>query len=74
MINARREAVHNSKSEITRQTSEAFPEKSKRRASDAHVARADEVIRSLSDAYENQRARQVFEWETIRRRNFSCGV
>jgi hypothetical protein len=27
----------------------------------------DELIRSLSDAYENQRARQVFEWERTRR-------
>jgi hypothetical protein len=28
---------------------------------------SDELIRSLSDAYENQRARQVFEWERTRR-------
>jgi hypothetical protein len=27
----------------------------------------DDLIRSLSDAYENQRARQVFEWERTRR-------
>jgi hypothetical protein len=27
----------------------------------------DDLIRSLSDAYENQRARQVFEWERARR-------
>ncbi|MEP7211428.1 MAG: hypothetical protein ABI791_00015 [Acidobacteriota bacterium] len=26
----------------------------------------DDLIRSLSDAYENQRARQVFEWERTR--------
>jgi hypothetical protein len=27
----------------------------------------DDLISSLSDAYENQRARQVFEWERARR-------
>ena len=30
----------------------------------------DDLIRSLSDAYENKRARQVFEWETIQRKSF----
>ena len=29
----------------------------------------DELIVSLSDAYENKRARQVFEWERVRRQN-----
>ncbi len=29
----------------------------------------DELIMSLSDAYENQRARQVTEWERLRRQN-----
>ncbi len=29
----------------------------------------DELIVSLQDAYENKRARQVFEWETSRRQN-----
>jgi putative NIF3 family GTP cyclohydrolase 1 type 2 len=29
----------------------------------------DDLIMSLSNAYENQRARQVFEWEKIRRQN-----
>lgn len=28
----------------------------------------DDLIRSLSNAYENKRARQVFEWESTRRR------
>lgn len=32
---------------------------------------ADELIRSLSDSTENRRARQVFEWETIRRNTLS---
>ncbi len=27
----------------------------------------DDLIVSLSDAYENRRARQVFEWEKLRR-------
>ncbi len=29
----------------------------------------DDLIGSLSDAYENKRARQVFEWERVRRQN-----
>ncbi len=29
----------------------------------------DDLIVSLSDAYENKRARQVFEWEKVRRQN-----
>ncbi len=30
---------------------------------------SDELIVSLSDAYENKRARQVTEWERLRRQN-----
>ena len=29
----------------------------------------DDLIGSLSEAYENQRARQVVEWEKLRRQN-----
>ncbi len=29
----------------------------------------DDLIVSLSDAYENKRARQVVEWEKVRRQN-----
>lgn len=29
----------------------------------------DDLIVSLQDAYENKRARQVFEWEAVRRNN-----
>ncbi len=29
----------------------------------------DDLIVSLLDAYENKRARQVFEWEKVRRQN-----
>lgn len=29
----------------------------------------DDLIVSLSDAHENRRARQVFEWERVRRQN-----
>ncbi len=29
----------------------------------------DELIVSLQDTYENKRARQVFEWERVRRQN-----
>ncbi len=32
------------------------------------AANNDDLIRSLSNAYENKRARQVFEWESTRRR------
>ncbi len=34
----------------------------------------DDLIVSLSDAYENKRARQVFEWEKIRRQNAQRNV
>ena len=30
----------------------------------------DDLIVSLQDAYENKRARQVFEWERVRRQNY----
>ncbi len=30
---------------------------------------SDDLILSLSDAYENRRARQVVEWEKVRRQN-----
>jgi hypothetical protein len=33
-------------------------------------SKSDDLIVSLSDAYENKRARQVFEWESIRRKSF----
>lgn len=33
----------------------------------AHDMAGDDLILSLSDARENRRARQVFEWETVRR-------
>ena len=32
-------------------------------------SQSDDLIVSLSDAYENKRARQVFEWERVRRQN-----
>ncbi len=34
----------------------------------------DDLIHSLSDAYENKRARQVFEWEKVRRQNLQRAV
>ncbi|MCA1625411.1 MAG: hypothetical protein LC768_02085 [Acidobacteria bacterium] len=34
----------------------------------------DDLIVSLSDAYENKRARQVFEWEKVRRQNVQRAV
>ena len=30
----------------------------------------DEIISSLANAYENKRARQVYEWELLRRNSF----
>ena len=35
---------------------------------------SDDLIGSLADAYENQRARQVVEWERLRRQNIQRGV
>jgi hypothetical protein len=34
----------------------------------------DDLILSLSDAHENKRARQVFEWEKVRRQNAQRAV
>ena len=34
----------------------------------------DDLILSLSDAYENKRARQVFEWEKVRRQNVQRAI
>lgn len=34
----------------------------------------DDLILSLSDAHENIRARQVFEWEKVRRQNAQRAV
>jgi hypothetical protein len=41
---------------------------SMRRAAIAPGLWEDELISLLADAQENKRARQVFEWETVRRR------
>lgn len=37
-----------------------------RRSTTSDILINDDLIRSLSDAYENRRARQVFEWERTR--------
>lgn len=41
---------------------------SMRRATAANVVWEDELVALLADAQENQRARQAFEWENVRRR------
>lgn len=38
---------------------------SARKASRSDKSSADELIVSLADAYENKRARQVIEWESV---------
>lgn len=40
---------------------------SKAKENQAH--QSDDLIAALSDAHENKRARQVFEWERARRQN-----
>lgn len=42
---------------------------SKRLAKSKEPKLNDDLIVSLADAYENQRARQVMEWEKVRRQN-----
>ncbi|KXK04266.1 MAG: hypothetical protein UZ17_ACD001000963 [Acidobacteria bacterium OLB17] len=37
-------------------------------------SRNDDVIASLADMRENRRARQVYEWETMRRRMFKLSL
>ncbi len=41
---------------------------SSRRAKITSAALDDEVVMTLADAQENQRARQAFEWEAVRRK------
>ncbi len=36
--------------------------------------RSEELIASLANSYENQRARQVTEWEQMRRHNLPAAV
>lgn len=40
-----------------------------RKSKSIEITPSDDIILSLSDAYENKRARQVFEWERVRRQN-----
>lgn len=42
---------------------------SSRKTKSKNNSTSDDLIVSLSDAYENKRARQVFEWEKARRQN-----
>jgi len=44
-------------------TTPAFPEHTSVRQSLQFRTNADDLIRSLSNAHENKRARQVLEWE-----------
>ena len=46
----------------------------KRRSKSKNNQSNDDLIVSLSDAYENKRARQVFEWERVRRQNAHRGA
>lgn len=50
-------------------TADARPPSSRRSPSNSKI-KLDELIVLLSDAYENKRARQVFEWEATRRKSF----
>lgn len=60
----------NEPSELTPSNASFNPASAKRRS--ARPAKKDrtandDIIASLSNAYENKRARQVFEWELLRR-------
>lgn len=58
-------------------------DKSQQQLSDTHFSdksrinyrsRFDELIVSLANTHENRRARQVTEWERMRRQNFPAAV
>ncbi|MEQ1606230.1 MAG: hypothetical protein ABL999_15325 [Pyrinomonadaceae bacterium] len=58
-------------------------DKPQQHISDAHFSdrtrsnkpfRFDDLIVSLANAHENRRARQVTEWESMRRQNFPAAV
>lgn len=67
MINARgRDGKNTTLNEKNTNVLDGIPDRKSRKSTDNS---ADELILSLSNAYENQRARQVFEWESVRRQN-----
>jgi hypothetical protein len=47
---------------------------SRRISKQKDYSQGDDLIGSLADAYENQRARQVVEWEKLRRQNVQRAV
>jgi hypothetical protein len=56
-------------------TTTAYPEHASARQSiQSKRLNADDLIKSLSNAYENQRARQVFEWERSQATNIQRTV
>jgi hypothetical protein len=52
-----------------------FPERrTSRRLQTQDISGFDDLIVSLANTYENRRARQVVEWERMRRQNFPLSV
>ena len=47
---------------------------SSRQLQSQDIPRFDDLIVSLADTHENRRARQVVEWERMRRQNFPLSV
>jgi len=47
---------------------------SKRPSKNNELQMSDDLIASLSEKRENQRARQVVEWEKVRRKNYQRAV
>ncbi len=67
--------VKRTRTNISREIDKPLPDHaSARKASRTEKSSADDLIVSLTDAYENKRARQVFEWESVQPLNVQRAV
>ena len=58
--------VKRTRTNIAREIDKTLPgQASARQSAQKEKHQPDDIIVSLSDAYENKRARQVFEWESV---------
>lgn len=65
--------VNRTNKNIAREIDKAFPAAA-RRTKNKEKHPDDDIIMSLSNAHENRRARQVFEWENVQPLNVRQAV
>ena len=67
--------VKRTRTAITRKIDKTLPgQASARKSTQKEKPLADDIILSLSNAHENRRARQVFEWENVQPLNVQQAV